>query len=206
MTSSPTSSQPVAVIGATGTQGSSVVNAMLSTGHPVYALTRSAVQYPIERNLSVIETDITDPGSLRRGLVGAWALFVNTLSDYSKPEGTEEQLLKSIVDAAAESHVQYLVLSVLPEGMPARAYVEKARAMHYAREVAKRSSLKPIFVQVIQTIYLHLKPIANIVLQMGWYMSGFSSYMSPVPASDGVMEFRWSTIDENTICEVILKT
>lgn len=36
---------------------------------------------------------------------------------------------------------------------------------------------------------------------MGWYMSGFSGYMKPViNPKDGVVEFRWSTIDENTRC------
>lgn len=36
---------------------------------------------------------------------------------------------------------------------------------------------------------------------MGWYMTGFSSYMKPVvnPA-DGFTEFRWSTINEGTLC------
>lgn len=97
--------------------------------------------------MSVIDTDITDPASLKAALSGAWALFVNTFSDYSKPEGTEEALLKSIILAAAQSGVQYLVLSTLPAGMPARAYIEKASAMDYAREVARTSALKPVFVE-----------------------------------------------------------
>jgi len=106
---------------------------------------------------------------------------VNTFSDYTKPEGTEEALLKSIIDVAAECNVEYLVLSALPAGMPARAYVAKSNAMEYAKEVGKKSSLKSIFVQ------------------MGWYMTGFSGYMKPVISPlDGVVEFRWSTVDEET--------
>ena len=149
---SQTASQPIAIIGATGTQGRSVLTALLSTDHPIYALTRSptklhdlALTHP---KLSVIETDIADPGSLSLALVGVWALFVNTLSDYTKPEGTEERLLRGIVDAAAEAGVEWLVMSTLPEGVPARAYEEKARAAAYAREVAQKGRVKPIFVQV----------------------------------------------------------
>lgn len=150
MSPSLASTQPVAVIGATGIQGSGVVNAMLATNHPVYALTRSAarLQQIHQPNLTVRDTDITDPSSVRAGLAGVWALFVNTLSDYSKPEGTEERLLKSFVDAAAQSGVEYLVMSVLPADMPSRAYIEKSNAMAYAREVAKKTQLKPIFVHV----------------------------------------------------------
>lgn len=145
-------SQPIAIIGATGTQGRSVLAALLETEHPVYALTRSPAKLHdlsiAHQSLKVIETDIADPGSLRSGLVGVWALFVNTLSDYSKLEGTEEAMLRGIVDAAYESGVEWLVLSALPEGVPARAYEEKARAMKYARETAGKGKIKPIFVHV----------------------------------------------------------
>lgn len=127
-----------------------MLNALLQTAHPVYALTRTPAKLAsrTEPTLTVVETDTTDPGALSFGLLGAWALFVNTRSDYAAPAGTEERVLRGIVDAAAEAQVQYVVLSVLPEGVPARAYVEKARAMRYAREVAARTALKPIFVQV----------------------------------------------------------
>lgn len=149
---SPAASQTVAIIGSTGTQGSSVLHSLLDTPHPIRALTRSGAKLqPLvdaHPTLHVQNTDIGDVASLKDGLRGAWALFVNTFSDYSKPEGTEEALLKSIIDAAAESGVEYLILSALPEGMPARAYEEKSRAMKYTRIISKRTSLRPIFVQV----------------------------------------------------------
>jgi len=75
------------------------------------------------------------------------------------------------VDAAAEAGVEWLVNSSLPEDMPFRAFVEKAETMKYAREVAKRLGLKNVSIQ-------YAKPILN--------------------PKDGVVEFRWSTIDENT--------
>lgn len=144
------SEQIIAIIGSTGNQGSSVLESLLLTEHPIRALTHSPSKL-INRtgpNLTAVKTDISNSSSSKEGLQGVWALFVNTLSDYSKPEGTEEALLRSIIDTAAESGVEWLVLSTLPEGMPARAYIEKSNAAKYAREVARRSSLKPIFVLV----------------------------------------------------------
>ena len=152
LTESTTTSRTVAIIGSTGNQGSSVLKSLLETSHPILALTRSTskldahtASHPTQ--LTAVKTDITDPTSLRLALQGVFALFVNTFSDYTKPDGTEEALLRSIVDAAAQSGVQYLIMSVLPEGMPARAYIAKSRAMNYAREVFERTSTKPIFVQ-----------------------------------------------------------
>lgn len=144
--------QIIAIIGSTGNQGSGVLQSLLSTPHPIRALTSNPSKLHdltlSAPTLTVHPTEITSPDSLRDGLTGAWALFVNTFSDYSKPEGTEEALLKSIIDSAAECGVQYLVLSTLPVGMPARAYVEKSNAMEYAKEVGEWSQLNPIFVQV----------------------------------------------------------
>ncbi|TCD66608.1 hypothetical protein EIP91_001117 [Steccherinum ochraceum] len=175
--------QPIAIIGVTGNQGSSVLDSLLTTPHPIRALTGnpSKLSHYRQSTLHVQTTDITSPAQVNAGLKGVWALFVNTLSDYSKPEGTEEALLKSIIDSAVECGVQYLVLSALPAGMPARAYIAKSNAMEYAKQISEKSDLKPIFVQ------------------MGWYMSGFSGYMKPiVNPEDGVVEFRWSTIDDKT--------
>ncbi|THH28820.1 hypothetical protein EUX98_g5378 [Antrodiella citrinella] len=183
--SSTQAQRTIAIIGSTGNQGFGVLTSLLSTQHPLRALAANPAKlsphHADHPNLTVVQTDISDRDSLSAGLRGVWALFVNTLSDYTKPEGTEEALLKSIIDAAVESGVEYLVLSALPAGMPARAYISKSNAMEYAKEVGKRSNLKSIFVQ------------------MGWYMTGFSGYMKPVVnPSDGVVEFRWSTIDDKT--------
>ena len=144
------SEQIVAIIGSTGTQGLGVLQSLLPTPHPIRALTRtsSKLDHIKASNLAVVQTDISDSSALKESLKGVWALFVNTMSDWSLPEGSEEALLKSIIDVAAESGVEWLILSDLPEGVPATAFVEKSNAGKYAREVAQKSSLKPISVQV----------------------------------------------------------
>lgn len=148
------SDQIISIIGSTGVQGSGVLKALLgSTSHPVRALTKSPAKLRPHPHLTPVEIDITNSASLREGLKGSWA-FVNTFSDYSKPEGTEVTLLKSIIDAAVDAGVQYLAMSALPAGMPARAYIEKSTAMEYAKELSMETNLKPIFVQVCFKSYV----------------------------------------------------
>lgn len=142
----------VAIIGSTGNQGSAVLKSLLDTSYSIVALTRSTSKLESlvasHPQLSAVQTDITEASSLQGALRGMYALFVNTFSDYTEPDGTEEALLRGIVDAALQSGVQYLIMSVLPEGMPARAYIAKSSAMNYAREATAGTSTKPIFVEV----------------------------------------------------------
>ncbi|KAH8103433.1 hypothetical protein BXZ70DRAFT_1005853 [Cristinia sonorae] len=176
------STQVVAVIGASGVQGLSVVNALLDT-FPVHAYTRDAskLKHLSHPNLTVVEVDINDPAALKAALKnGVWTLFANTLSDYTRPIGAEEALGKSIVDAAAEAGVEWLIYSALPEGNPFRACVEKSNVMKYARDVAKTSQLKNIFVE------------------LGAYMSNYQNQRPVLNPIDGVVEFTHVAIDENT--------
>ncbi|TCD70551.1 hypothetical protein EIP91_002897 [Steccherinum ochraceum] len=177
----------VAVIGSTGAQGFSVVQSLLPSFF-VRAFTRSqeklqslASENP---NLSVVQVDPNDTAAVKAALHGVWALFVNTFSDYTQPLGVEEKQGKGIVDAAAEAGVEWLVFSSLPDNMPFRAFVDKANVMKYAREIARKSSMKNVFVE------------------LGYYMSN-SLWNPPVQAADGVVEFRWSTIDEKTYLPLI---
>ncbi|KAH8103432.1 hypothetical protein BXZ70DRAFT_729756 [Cristinia sonorae] len=180
-------SRVVAVIGASGVQGLSVVNALLDT-FPVHAYTRDAskLKHLSHPNLTVVEVDINDSTALKAALKnGVWALFANNLSDYTKPIGAEEALGKNIVDAAAEAGVEWLVYSSMPEGNPFRAFVEKSNVMKYAREVTKRSQLKNVFVEV------------------GAYMSNSQGNKPVLNPADGVVEFTWIAIDAQTYLPLI---
>lgn len=156
------SSKVVSVVGATGNQGLGVVQNLLDD-FQVRAFTRSPekLNQLSHANLSVVHVDPNDTAALTEALKGSWALFVNTFSDWSKPLGVEEKLGKSIVDAAAEAGVEWLVYSGLPDNMPFRAFVEKANVMKYAREVAKKSGLKNIFVEVRFQMCVYLKVTVN---------------------------------------------
>lgn len=144
-------SKVVAIIGATGVQGNSVLKSLIDI-YTIRAFTRSPeklkdVTHP---NLTIAKVDIDDVATVKANLAGVWAVFMNTVSDYTKPEGSEQKQAEGVIDAAAEAGVEWLIFSASPEGMPARAWMEKAGAMVHAREVAKRpgATLKNVFVEV----------------------------------------------------------
>lgn len=141
----------VAIIGSTGAQGLSVVQSILPS-FSVRAFTRSPEKLQslasMHSNLSVVQVDPNDRAAIKAALHGVWALFVNTFSDYTQPIGAEEKQGKGIVDAAAAAGVEWLVYSSLPENMPFRAFVEKTNVVKHAREVATKSNMKNIFVEV----------------------------------------------------------
>ena len=141
-------SKIVAVFGSTGAQGFGVVESILET-YQVRAFTRSPekLKHLAHPNLTVIQLDLGDSATLAAALKGVWAFFVNTFSDDSQPEGAEEQLGKSIVDAAAEGGVEWLIYSGC-EHTPYRAFKEKANVVEYARTVARKSGFKCIFPEV----------------------------------------------------------
>ncbi|KZP12649.1 NAD(P)-binding protein [Athelia psychrophila] len=118
-------SRIVAVFGATGTQGSSVVNALLQdkTFAP-RAITRNpssdAAKALAARGVEVVTGDLWDEESIRKALTGCEAVF--GVTDFGDPsilggdargEITQGKLL---IDIAKEVGVQFFVWSSLPNG------------------------------------------------------------------------------------------
>ncbi|KAJ1998806.1 hypothetical protein GGI04_004844, partial [Coemansia thaxteri] len=119
----------IAVIGATGAQGGSVVKALsaLPTQYKVRGITRSTsservqelqAQYP---NVEWVAADLKDQASLRQAFNGVDIVFGNT--NYLQPEifaqidagdlDAEFRLGKNMVDAAIEQGVKHIVYSSL---------------------------------------------------------------------------------------------
>lgn len=107
----------VAVFGATGQQGESVVDALLSQGAAVRALVRSTdserARALAERGVELARMDTADDASLRAALSGADRLFFMT-----RPAGpdlaaieSETQLGVALVDAAVAAGVASAVYS-----------------------------------------------------------------------------------------------
>lgn len=73
------SSEPVFVIGATGTQGASVAQALLAAGRPVRVLVRdstSAAARELQlKGAELIEGDLDNEAALTRGIEGAYGVF-----------------------------------------------------------------------------------------------------------------------------------
>ncbi|KAG1862807.1 hypothetical protein DFJ58DRAFT_227418 [Suillus subalutaceus] len=113
----------VAVFGATGTQGSSVVQALLADGTFVpRAITRNSSSEKALKlktlGAEVAEADLWDINSLKQALSGVEAVF--GITDYYDPKNfaqghNSEMLLgKNLVDAAKAMDVKYFIWSSLP--------------------------------------------------------------------------------------------
>ncbi|ONI77684.1 hypothetical protein BWI15_03480 [Kribbella sp. ALI-6-A] len=106
---------PIAVIGATGQQGSSVIEALLEQQRAVRALVRdpesAGARALTARGVEVVAADQEDGGSLQRGLIDVSALFFMTT--FAGSDGTEGEVRRglTVADAAARAGVPHVVYS-----------------------------------------------------------------------------------------------
>jgi uncharacterized protein YbjT (DUF2867 family) len=106
---------PIAVLGATGQQGSATVDALLDRGLPVRAITRNvdsaAARALTKRDVAVVAADLEAPESIRVAFEGAAAAFAMT--SFTAPRGTEGEIShgRAILDAAQGAGLPFLVYS-----------------------------------------------------------------------------------------------
>lgn len=105
------------VVGATGSQGGSVVRALLARGeYAVRALTRRPLSDEARAlaalGVEVVAGDLADPASLRRALDGARVAF--GVTSYWEHLEREAELGIHLVDALADSSIRHAVLSSRP--------------------------------------------------------------------------------------------
>jgi uncharacterized protein YbjT (DUF2867 family) len=105
----------IAVVGATGQQGSATIDALLDRQVAVRALTRNvdsrAALALAERGVAVVAADLEDPESIRSAFEGAGAAFAMT--SITGPRGTESEIShgKAIGHAAQGAQLPFLVYS-----------------------------------------------------------------------------------------------
>lgn len=184
------SPKTVAILGPTGLQGASVLHCLLrcpASDFNIRAIsTRSeyspSLPDPIHPNMSIhMLKDTTSKSELVELFKGSHAVFANTNSLDSRYDGkpgspTEIQALHAVVDAAVDANVELLLLSCLPDlGKLTQSYpdfVNKVDGSNYARQIAKTTGLKVIYIQ------------------LGWYITNFIDDHDPtVNKTDGVVEF-----------------
>ncbi|MFL6288773.1 MAG: NmrA/HSCARG family protein [Actinomycetes bacterium] len=103
----------VAVLGASGAQGSSVVRALQDQGKfQIRALTRSPDAYAGPA-LEVVGADLKDPASLQAAFDGAHGVFAVT--NFWEPGADEVSQGRNAVEAAAKAGVEHYVWSTLPD-------------------------------------------------------------------------------------------
>ncbi|KAG2117276.1 uncharacterized protein F5147DRAFT_305941 [Suillus discolor] len=176
-----TSPRIVAVFGATGTQGSSMVQALLADGTFVpRAITRNCSSEKALKLKSfgaeVAQADLWDIDSLKQALSGVEAVY--GVTDYYDPKNVaqghnSEMLLgRNLIDAAKATDVKYFIWSSLPHctrvsnGKYANVYHfdNKANVDDYLRESG----------------------VPHSILYTGWFSENLWKYniLAPVPDSD----------------------
>ncbi|KAB8224751.1 hypothetical protein BDV33DRAFT_165359 [Aspergillus novoparasiticus] len=116
-------SKTLAVFGATGQQGGSVIDYVLndpelSQQYRIRAITRnaeSAKAQQLKENVEVIQGDVLNQSSLRVALTGAHTIFAMT-TPTPGPDALEieYQSAKAIADVAVEQGAEYIIFSTLP--------------------------------------------------------------------------------------------
>ncbi|PYH43891.1 NAD(P)-binding protein [Aspergillus saccharolyticus JOP 1030-1] len=126
-------SKIITIIGATGTQGGSVVSALLHTNYTIRAITRNpssrAAQSLAAKGVQLLRADLHDPAALTAAFAGTHAIFAVTnffagLSTHHDDDddavaaamALETQLGINIATAAAATpSLEHLVWSTLPD-------------------------------------------------------------------------------------------
>lgn len=167
----------ILVTGATGAQGGSVAAHLLAQGEvAVRCLTRHpesvrAAELRAE-GAELVHGDMGDLSSLRRALVGCWGAFgVTSFWEHFEHEFEHG---KNLIDAVAESPVQFLVLSTLPDveritrgELKVPHFDLKARMEEYARGFD------------LPAAYIHV----------AFYYENFLTYFPPRRQADGSFLF-----------------
>ncbi|TGO25352.1 hypothetical protein BPAE_0082g00380 [Botrytis paeoniae] len=195
-------SKTLAVFGATGLQGSSIIHnilndASLSQQYTIRGITRnttSPLSQTLAEKISIVHGDVTDPHSLRTALTNVHTVFFMTLPDFSSNAvEIEYHNGKTIVDVAIEMGVQYIIFSTLPDVSAlskgkytkVTAFDAKAKIEQYIRSLAIKSSFISLssFMQNFQ-VQDFLAPRA--AADGTWVMSRHTSSKMPFPLLDAV--------------------
>ena len=173
----------LAVFGATGRQGSSVINSvlhdpLLSQIYQIRAITRdvnseSAQQLKL-KNIDVAQGDAHDRASLETALTDVHTIFAMTNPAFT-PNGFEVEFnsAKLIADVAVEKCASYLIFSTLPNVTA----ITGGKYTHVTHFDAKAKAEE----------YIRTLPIKSAFVSLGLFMQTFAamSFMAPQKADDG---------------------
>lgn len=172
----------LAILGATGQQGGSVVNFILndpelSQRYKIRAITRdvnSEKSMKLAEKVEVVQGDVQDRTSLKTALSGVHTVFIVTTPSFG-PNALEDEYNngKSIADVAVESGAQYIIFSTL-KGI---------------KEISggKYSNVFPFDAKAKIEQYIRSLPIKSAFYSGASFMENFQSqaFLAPQKAADG---------------------
>ena len=174
-------SKLLVIFGATGQQGGSVAESVLSDPelskqYKVRAVTRDpskpaglALQ---KKGAEVVKGDLDDAASLTSVLKGAHTVFAITVSVIDDSDrATELAQGKAMADAAVAAGAQYFIFSTLP-------YVAKITD-------GKIKTVAHFDIKAEIEAYVRSLPIKSAFYVPGYFMANFSNFVLPQPVGDG---------------------
>ena len=175
-------SKILAVIGATGQQGGSVINYVLndpelSQKYKIRAITRdvnSETAKQLKEKIEVVQGDVLNRASLETALTGAHTVFAMTTPSFG-PDGVEVEYNsgQTIADVAVEKSAEYVIFSTLPP----------------AKEISggKYTKVTPFDAKAKAERYIRGLPIKSAFYSPGSFMENFQSqnFLAPRQAPDG---------------------
>lgn len=176
-------SKVLAVFGATGQQGSSVIDYILqdpelSQQHKIRAITRninSEKAKQLKERVEVVYGDVLKRASLETALTGVHTVFAMTNPTFDLDSGLEAEYEsgKTIADVAVEKGTEYIIFSTLPP-------VKEISGSKYSNVIHFDAKAK-----VEQ--YIRGLPIKSAFYSPEGFMQNFhnSPFLKPRKASDG---------------------
>lgn len=175
-------SQILAVFGATGQQGGSVINfvlndAELSQKYKIRAITRdinSEKAKQLKEKVEVVQGDVLNRASVDTALTGAHTVFAMTTPSFG-PNALEDEYnnAKTIADVSVEKGAQYIIFSTLPP----------------VKEISggKYTKVTPFDAKAKAEQYIRSLPIKSAFYSGAWFMENFQSqtFLAPRQAPDG---------------------
>lgn len=168
------------VFGATGNQGSSIVNFVLndkelSEQYAIRAIGRdtssNSMQALAKKGVETVAANPDDEASLGPALKGAHTVYSMTFPSYQDVKNTEVRQGRAVADAAVAAGVTYLIFSTLPN-------VTKLTNGKYTR--VEGFDAKAEVEEYIRTL-----PIKSAFFSPGSFMQNYHSMMAPRSNGDG---------------------
>lgn len=180
--------KPIAlVIGATGVQGGSVANALLSDYH-VRTLSRNpdkdAAKALAAKGVEVIKGDLTDIPAVTEALKGVDSVFLVTQFWEHFDKDREVAEAKPFIDAVAAAGVKHFVFSTLE---------------HVSKVTGGRiTKVKHFDGKGEITEYIQSKGIPCVFVYLAAYFENFLGFFKPNPAGDGTFALTLPDMGEKT--------
>lgn len=174
-------SKILVVINATGQQGGSVIETILSDTelskeYSIRGTTRdpskARAQELSTKGVEIAKADVDDPVSLKKAFEGAYVIFANTVTVYDGHAYEHEvNHGRALADAAVAANVPYYIYSTLPNAGKISGGKLKNMGHFDGKEEVEQ--------------YIRTLPIKSAFFSPGSFMSNFRATMRPHPTGNG---------------------